>query len=595
MHYFGTYFAICNVFLSLVIGALLFIKTAFKKQLSGRVQYHLWFLMFIALFVPFISFRPLRITNIFSWFSSSKVTSAHSQNILTTTTGTMPAASSEWINDFSVSVDKHLPDFINYVLLFIWITGMAVALFLLIRARVRIYYLERSALPVQNHKVVSLFEKCVAESGINSKISVYSTAFIQSPVQIGVFNPRIYLPIHLIQNLNISDMRYMLLHELQHVKHRDSLIKYLAAFGKIIYWFNPLVWYATKELHSDCEIACDTSVLKIITPNKYYEYGNTLLNFAEKTTHTSFSFTNGMGGSKLQIRKRIINIASYKPETKVDKLKNLSIYILSALLVIEIIAYYPARAAGNELYDIPATLQIETIDLSNYFSGYEGTFVFYDMNGDSWEIYNPELASTRISPNSTYKIYSAMHALENNVIQPSANTIRWDGTESAYPQWNQDQTLKTAFDYSVNWYFQELDQRSGISSLKQFYSSIEYGNQDLSGGITGYWKESSLKISPFEQVQLLKDFYTNKFCFAEENVQAVKNAMRLSLSDINTLYGKTGTGSVNGENINGWFIGYIESFDNTYFFATNVQNDYNASGSVARDITLDILKSKSLY
>ena len=71
--------------------------------------------------------------------------------------------------------------------------------------------------------------------------------------------------------------------------------------------------------------------------------------------------------------------------------------------------------------------------------------------------------------------------------------------------------------------------------------------------------------------------------------------MRLSLSDINTLYGKTGTGSVNGENINGWFIGYIESFDNTYFFATNVQNDYNASGSVARDITLDILKSKSLY
>ena len=78
----------------------------------------------------------------------------------------------------------------------------------------------------------------------------------------GLLKPCIYLPIHLISDYNESDMRYMLLHELQHYNHKDAVASYLMNLAGVIYWFNPLVWYALKEMRNDREVACDTSVLK---------------------------------------------------------------------------------------------------------------------------------------------------------------------------------------------------------------------------------------------------------------------------------------------------------------------------------------------
>ena len=58
----------------------------------------------------------------------------------------------------------------------------------------------------------------------------------------------------------------------------------------VIYWFNPLVWYALKEMRNDREVACDTSVLKMLEEDAYEDYGNTLINFAEKVSLTPFPF-----------------------------------------------------------------------------------------------------------------------------------------------------------------------------------------------------------------------------------------------------------------------------------------------------------------
>ena len=85
--------------------------------------------------------------------------------------------------------------------------------------------------------------------------------------------------------------------------------------------------------------------------------------------------------------------------------------------------------------------------------------------------------------------------------------------------------------------------------------------------------QSSLKISPVEQVELLKNLYRNNFNFTPANIHAVKWR----------IYGKTGTGRVNGQDINGWFIGFIESQNNTYFFSTNIQSEQRATGSKASD------------
>ena len=143
--------------------------------------------------------------------------------------------------------------------------------------------------------------------------------------------------------------------------------------------------------------------------------------------------------------------------------------------------------------------------------------------------------------------------------------------------------------------FQTLDTRLGKDILASYIQRIGYGNEDISGDLSSYWMESSLKISPIEQVKLLQSFRKNDFQFAPENVQAVKDGIRLSSSAAGTLYGKTGTGNVNGQNVNGWFVGFVETSENTCYFAVNIQSADDATGSRAAEIALSVLGELGMW
>jgi len=96
-----------------------------------------------------------------------------------------------------------------------------------------------------------------------------------------------------------------------------------------------------------------------------------------------------------------------------------------------------------------------------------------------------------------------------------------------------------------------------------------------------HWKKaSSITMLPIENGMV-----------KEENIQAIKNSLFISNISIGRLYGKTGTGVVNGQNSKGWFIGFIEHGERVYCFATNLQNADNATGSTASEITIEILNS----
>lgn len=206
-----------------------------------------------------------------------------------------------------------------------------------------------------------------------------------------------------------------------------------------------------------------------------------------------------------------------------------------------------------------------------------------------------EHATLRVAPNSTYKIYDALFGLEEGVITPENSFIAWNGETYPFEAWNADQTLQSAMNSSVNWYFQAVDEQLGTSDVYSYVQEIGYGNENMSGDFSSYWMESSLEISPIEQVELLTKLQNNSFGFAPENINAVKDAICLSASDAGTFYGKTGTGRVNGQDVNGWFIGYIETADNTYFFATNISADSDATGGNATEITMSILSDMNIW
>ena len=590
-------FLLCNVFISGIVGILLIAKWVFRNNLSSRMQYNLWLLLLGLLAVPFIPFRLISFPQIFSWLSSVRNSSAsHADVGANNVMDTGLSGTTNWMNDFALSVNKDTPSVTGYILLGIWIVGMLAMMILVIKSSLRLRTIKRSALPLQNPEVRRLYNKCLNEMKITRNIPVYSTAFLKSPIIVGFLKPCIYLPIHLISDYHESDMRYMLLHELQHYRHKDAIANYLMNFAGVLYWFNPFVWFALREMRNDREVACDTSVLKMLEEDDYEDYGNTLINFIEKVSFSPFPFAANLSGNMKQMKRRIINIASYEKPTFCKKLKGMTAFILTTVLIMGLTPFISTYAADESRYQWKSSSEnISYVDFSKYFGKYEGSFVLYDLRNDVWSIHDIKHATLRVAPDSTYKIYDALFGLEEGVITPQDSFIAWNGENYPFEAWNADQTLQSAMASSVNWYFQSVDEQLGTTSVYDYIKEIGYGNKNMSGDFSTYWMESSLKISPIEQVELLTQLQNNNFGFAPENINAVKDSICLSSSDAGTFYGKTGTGRVNGQDVNGWFIGYIETADNTYFFATNIGADSDATGGNATEITMSILSDMNIW
>jgi beta-lactamase class D len=51
--------------------------------------------------------------------------------------------------------------------------------------------------------------------------------------------------------------------------------------------------------------------------------------------------------------------------------------------------------------------------------------------------------------------------LETGVIKDENEVIKWDGTPQKFPEWNKDQTMRSAIAGSVIWFYQELARRIG--------------------------------------------------------------------------------------------------------------------------------------
>lgn len=628
---FGIRFFLCNIYLCVITGIFLITKRTFQKYLTGRIQFHLWFLLLGLLAVLFLPFRLTGAVQFFPWSGVLRNAASPDLDALREVSAGMAVSGViNQLDDFALSVSSGIPSIVGLILCVVWAAGVTAMLLLTARSAYRLNILKKSALPLQSETVQGLYQDCLRQLHIRRDIPVYSTAFLRSPMIAGLFSPRIYLPIRLISEFcagadggtHVSDvmdacrnhrlyagtdggahskmpdtesprplqLRYILLHELQHYRHADALAGFFMNLAGILYWCNPFVRLALKEMRDDREIACDASVLKLLVPSDYEEYGNTLISFAEKVSLSPFPFAVGISGNMRQLERRILHISSYRKPSFVIKLKGFAVFTAAGILLSGTVPFLSACAAGEDRYLWPVSPdKVTEIDLTDCFDGYDGSFVLYDLKSDTWQIYNMDQALLRTPPNSTYKIYDALLGLEEGVITPEDSFMAWDKTQYPFDAWNRNQDLTSAMGASVNWYFQNMDRQIGLSSVRRYVREIGYGNKDISADLSSYWMQSTLKISPVEQVKLLTDLCQNHFAFRPENIAAVKDSICLyssgdSSSENRKFYGKTGTGRVNGKDVNGWFIGFLENSGNTCFFAVNIQGEDGADGSKAAEI-----------
>ncbi len=593
---FGIEFFLRNILICVIISIFLITKRIFQKFLTSRMQFNLWLPLLGLLAVPFLPFRPVDFFQILLWFNTLKYNiSPNLEPAAKSTQNTGISDALRYMDDFALSAGSTSLSVLGLTLCAIWLLGILAMLLLLAKSQARLNALKKSALPLQSEAVRILYHNCLGELHIKRTIPIYSTAFLKSPIIVGFFKPSIYLPIHLISDCDAVGMRYMLLHELQHYKHRDPLVSCLMNFIGILYWFNPLVWFALKEMRSDREIACDTAVLSYLEERDYESYGNTLISLAEKVSLSPFPFASGIGGSMKQLQRRILHISSYEKPSVVKRVKGFAAFCIIAAILFGFAPMLSTYALEQKHYKWKVSPEkVSTIDLSSYFNEYKGSFVLYRLEEDTWQIYNLDYATLRSAPNSTYKIYDALFGLEEGVITPAHSSMTWDGTVYPFKTWNADQDLYSAMKSSVNWYFQEIDAQLGMSAVRNYIHRIGYGNESVTSDLSSYWMESSLKISTIEQVALLTDLYRNRFGFAPKNLNLVKDSICIFSSENQSLYGKTGTGRINGQDKNGWFVGFLETNNDICFFATHIQGDANAAGSNAAEITAAILSDMGI-
>jgi beta-lactamase class D len=215
--------------------------------------------------------------------------------------------------------------------------------------------------------------------------------------------------------------------------------------------------------------------------------------------------------------------------------------------------------------------------------------VIYDMQSKQTWRSDAAACATRLSPASTFKIPHALVALETGVVTP-ATVEKWDGTRHPeQPLWNRDHTVLSALKPSVLWFFQRIASRVGAERMRPWLEKMHYGNADVSGSITRYWVNGTLRVSPDEQVDFLRRFYARELPLNPEFARLVEDALVQAAGTVQNARGvhalttswpagtvlnaKTGATTIaNGGSVS-WLVGALTAGRGRHVFASAVWRD----------------------
>lgn len=213
-----------------------------------------------------------------------------------------------------------------------------------------------------------------------------------------------------------------------------------------------------------------------------------------------------------------------------------------------------------------------------------GQFTTYNLN---------RYRDSSFSPASTFKIINTLIGLQTGVISSDSMVIPWDGVTREISEWNKDLTMYEAFRVSALPYYQEVARRVGKDTMCFWLDSLKYGLQQakdtfrLRGAIDSFWIDNSVKVTPDEQLGIVKRLYFNQLPFYKTYQEMVKRAM---LRESNTKYRmgyKTGLGYTEKGHALGWIVGWIEENNHPYFFVLNLE-------SADRNFDLSTIRMKIL-
>jgi beta-lactamase class D len=243
----------------------------------------------------------------------------------------------------------------------------------------------------------------------------------------------------------------------------------------------------------------------------------------------------------------------------------------------------------------PGILKAQDESLAKLFSDrdVEGTIIISSLDGKTEYVYNMARSEKGFLPASTFKIPHTLLALQEGAVTDEKEIIFWDGEDRGWSQWNKDHSIETAFSVSCVWFYQELAKRVGNSKYLIHLDKLDYGNKMTGSDVTTFWLNGDLKISAREQIVFLKRLYNDQLPYENEHLSVLKKIMIVDETLQYVIRAKTGWAMRINDQV-GWYVGYIETGGQVWFFATNIDIEKRSDATYREEITLEALKLKGI-
>jgi uncharacterized protein (TIGR02246 family) len=169
-------------------------------------------------------------------------------------------------------------------------------------------------------------------------------AHIPPFVYAGWPRPFLLFPERLLDTLDRDQLQAVLVHELAHVRRKDYLVRWFEILVRGLFWWNPLVWWASRQLRQAEEQCCDAWVLWAL-PGGQRSYGKAILQTVEFLADRPVVPVAGTAFGGSHVKRRIEMIVKRQLNRKMS---------WSALLVVILVAVCVLPVAAQKLPDTDA-------------------------------------------------------------------------------------------------------------------------------------------------------------------------------------------------------------------------------------------------
>ena len=181
------------------------------------------------------------------------------------------------------------------LLLAAWMAVVLCQILMVIRQRVWLGRLLRNAVAPEG-ELTRLIAELASSIGLRHAPSIACVGGDCPLFVCGLWRPRLVLPGPLMSSLGPIERRQVILHELAHVKRRDLLWGWTAEIARMIYFFNPLVWWVVYRLWLERELACDQLAMAH-SGRPPGDYAQTLVHVVSHASHRAGDYSSSKGKS----------------------------------------------------------------------------------------------------------------------------------------------------------------------------------------------------------------------------------------------------------------------------------------------------------